>query len=571
MAEEEVLRADRIRSYVCLPVQMWGQVLGAFNLASETPNTFLPEDIGLLMQIADHISAAVWNALLYEVEQTRRKTADALIQMAKIVNSTLELDEVLKLALEQLGSVIDYDTASILLLDGPDLIVKACRGFQQPDLLVDQSINLTPNNVAYHTIQAQEVRVEADVQQLAEWDKHRTDIEGAQTIHAWIGAPLVVRGERIGILVLDSFIPAYFTDENGETAAAFADHIALAIHNARLFEDAEEQRNKLAAILTDTTDVVLVLDTNSHIWLLNPAAERLLKLRHTQVVGSPVSDLGLPELTQALAEALASEQPTTSEITALDGSVFNASIAPVHEVGWVITMQDITPLKELDRLRTEWVAAVSHDLKNPIQLVQLGATLLEMDGPLNDAQLERVAIIQRSAEQLSDLVASVLDLARLEAGPSLRLDLLNPLEPISAALSEIEHLAAKKDQILTRDVPHDLPQIMGDRALLQRALANLLGNAVKYTTFGGEITLRAESREQHLLLDVIDTGQGIPEDALPHLFDRFYRVPGTKAKGSGLGLSIVKSIVEKHGGEIEVQSAEGKGSTFTLILPLGTS
>jgi signal transduction histidine kinase len=213
---------------------------------------------------------------------------------------------------------------------------------------------------------------------------------------------------------------------------------------------------------------------------------------------------------------------------------------------------------------------VSHDLKNPIQVVQLGATLLEMDGPLNESQLDRIMIIQRSAQQLSNLVTDVLDLARLEAGPSLRLVLLNLEDVIKAALLEMEHLAAQKRQRMRSEAPADLPVLLGDQVLLTRVLTNLLSNAIKYTPDGGTITVYARADQQTVEIDVADTGPGIPAEALPHLFERFYRVPGTQGEGTGLGLSIVKSIIEKHGGSVRASSTPGRGSLFTLMLPLNT-
>ncbi|MCD4684487.1 MAG: HAMP domain-containing histidine kinase, partial [Anaerolineae bacterium] len=211
---------------------------------------------------------------------------------------------------------------------------------------------------------------------------------------------------------------------------------------------------------------------------------------------------------------------------------------------------------------------VSHDLKNPIQVIQLGVALIEMDGPLNELQLDRVMIVQRSTEQLRNLVANVLDLARLEAGPSLRPETLHLSNVAAAALAEIEHLATRKQQHLISDIVPNLPMLRGDAALLQRAIANLLSNAIKYTPQGGQITLQLTHHDAQIAIAVIDTGEGIPAEALPQLFTRFYRVPGTSAEGTGLGLSIVKSIVEKHDGKITVESTTGQGSTFTITLPL---
>lgn len=567
LPEERALLVAGFRSYICLPLTVWGQVIGAFSLAAHQPGYFREEDSGFLTQIADHVGTGVWNALLYELEQKRRRTASTLADLAKLVNSTLELDQVLGTALQQLSGLIPYDTASILLVEGENLVITACSGFENPQALLGATFRVDEGNISHRVMRSKQVRVVEDVQILPEWGHNRSDVEGYQQIHAWIGAPIIVRDQSIGLLVLDKFKIGFFTDEDGETAAAFATQIATAINNARLYHATLAQRDRLSSILNDTTDAIIVLDTANQVWMLNPAAARNLKLNHDAVIGQPVGVLSLPELESALEKVRRSRKPTRVEITRPNRS-FNASIAPVRDAGWVIVMQDITPLKELDRLRTEWVAAVSHDLKNPIQVIQLGAALLEMDGPLNELQLERVMIILRGAEQLRSLVTNVLDLARLEAGPAIRLADLNLADVIQAAFAEVEHLAQKQQQVLINGTPPDLPLLRGDATLLQRALANLLSNAIKYTPVGGTIRLHTAVNKKTVAIDVIDDGPGIPADALPHLFDRFYRVPGTLAEGTGLGLSIVKSIVEKHHGSTHVKSTEGAGSTFSILLPL---
>lgn len=729
---------DGMRSVLCLPLAMWNQTIGVFNLAARAPGAFQADDAEFFDQIADHLAGALWNALLYEIEQRRRHTAAALAQLSKIVNSTLDLDRVLKLALEQLGRVISYDSAAILLVEGPHLRFTAASGFEHPETLVGQLFRAEENNISHQVMQSQQVRVETDVQQVPEWGHHRDDLEGAHTIRAWIGVPLVVRGQSIGLLAIDKYHPGFFDEHDGETAAAFGAHIASAIHNARVYhsehrrretaaalvrlsqivgstlnldevlqraleqlaqvvsydtasimllegtnlvvaacrgfsdpaallgtvitpdevstayrvlikqqarvigdvqqapdwghmreslkevrgirswigvplivrdqgigvltidkqtpdfytEDdgetasafgtqiataiqnawfyqaAERQRDRLAAIISDATDAIVVLDEQGLVWLPNRATERYLHIRPEQVLGQPVSALGLAELDAALSQARESMEPLVTEIAGPDDRVFHASIAPMREGGWVIVMQDVTPLKELDRLRTDWVTSVTHDLKNPIQVIQLGAAMLDLDTPLSGEQRERVDLIQRSASQLSDLVTDVLDLARLEAGPALRLVPVDPAAIILAALGDVEDLARKKTQSLVVEVPDDLPHVQGDSVLLKRALGNLLGNAVKYTPPGGKVTIRAALVESTLEIEVRDDGPGILPEAQARLFDRFYRAPGTSGEGTGLGLSIVKSILEKHGGRIRVTSTPDEGSSFVIALPL---
>jgi two-component system phosphate regulon sensor histidine kinase PhoR len=301
--------------------------------------------------------------------------------------------------------------------------------------------------------------------------------------------------------------------------------------------------------------------------LFNAAAEDCLGDLAT---GQPIGNLGIDDLVAALDAARSAKGSVIHEVTTPGERTLYANVSPVHDVGWVVAMQDITSLKELDKLRTQWVAAVSHDLKNPIASVQLSAGLMEKAGPLNETQKEVLEKMQRGSERLRSLVTDVLDLARLEAGPALRLGVVNPIEVIAETISDVEALAADKGLALITDLPPDLPPVRGDAALLGQVMANLLSNAIKYTPSGGQVTVRAKPQDRMLQIEVSDTGRGIPAEALPHIFERFYRVPDSEEEieGTGLGLSIVKSIVEKHGGRVWVESEKDQGSTFAFTVPV---
>ncbi|MFL7791944.1 MAG: ATP-binding protein [Anaerolineae bacterium] len=387
-------------------------------------------------------------------------------------------------------------------------------------------------------------------------------------IKSLLSAPLSIGGRPIGALNLFSDEATDAFDEHDvHLTKIYADLAAVAIDNARLYQSVEDERHRFAAILSDTTDAIVVLDQGGQILLFNSAAEDCLG---DLAIGQPVGDLGVDDLVTALNQARSAKDSIVHEVATPGERTLYASISPVHEVGWVIVMQDITTLKELDKLRTQWVAAVSHDLKNPIAAVQLSAGLMEKAGPLNETQKEILAKMQRGSERLRSLVTDVLDLARLEAGPALRLDAVNPVAIIAETISDVEALAADKGLALMTDLPPNLPPIQGDSALLGRVMANLLSNAIKYTPSGGRVTVRAKPQGDELQIEVTDTGRGIPEDSLPYIFDRFYRVPDSEeeAEGTGLGLSIVKSIVEKHDGRIWVKSKVGQGSTFAFAVPV---
>jgi signal transduction histidine kinase len=278
----------------------------------------------------------------------------------------------------------------------------------------------------------------------------------------------------------------------------------------------------------------------------------------------------MTDLQSTLDAARSSGTPVVREIGAPGDRVLYAGVSPIQDVGWAVVMQDISPLKELDRLRTEWVAAVSHDLKNPITAMQISAGLMDRAGPLTDMQRDLLEKMQHSGERLRSLVTDVLDLARLEAGPSLRATAVRPASVVAEAMAEVESLASQKSMTLVTDLSSDLPQALGDASLLARALVNLLSNAVKYTPERGQVTVRAHPQDGELCFEIIDNGPGIRPEAQTRLFEPFYRVSDASEaiEGTGLGLNIVKTIVEKHGGRVWVESEFGVGSTFAFAVPI---
>jgi len=356
---------------------------------------------------------------------------------------------------------------------------------------------------------------------------------------------------------------------------------AWGLYQLRLFDVTPVARD---AVVESMSDGVLVLDAQGRVVDLNPAAQRVLGCTAAETIGQPVSALGMDDLTIAVgavrrhaaqrpgrvdASAATSQTPVGKEITSPGGRTLYANISPVRDAGWVVLLQDVTPLKELDQLRTEWVAAVSHDMKNPLTAIQLSTGLLEEIGPLNPEQRKLLEMTRINAMRLWSLVTDVLDLARLEAGPVVQAGPVSIPMILAEVLGEVRSIAENKKQVLITDLPPSLPLVWGNAVLLTRALSNLLNNAVKYTPVDGRITVRARPRDDVIQVEVIDTGLGISVEALPHLFDRFYRVPGDvqKVEGSGLGLSIVRAIVEKHNGRVWVESERGRGSTFGFTVP----
>jgi signal transduction histidine kinase len=236
----------------------------------------------------------------------------------------------------------------------------------------------------------------------------------------------------------------------------------------------------------------------------------------------------------------------------------------------VCVLRDVTHFKELDMMKSEFVATVSHDLRAPLTFMRGYATMLPMVGALNDKQKEFADKITLGIEQMTELIDALLDLGRIEAGVGLAREPVRFDEVISGVVETHRQPAAHKGLTLGWEAPAKLPSLSGDATLLRQAVANLMDNAIKYTPSGGSVQLRLTCEQAKFLLAVADSGLGIAPADQTHLFEKFFRVKqrgSTQVKGSGLGLAIVKSIVERHGGRVWVESRLGKGSTFYLELP----
>jgi signal transduction histidine kinase len=242
-----------------------------------------------------------------------------------------------------------------------------------------------------------------------------------------------------------------------------------------------------------------------------------------------------------------------------------------NTLGAAVLLQDVTRLRLLDQVKNNLVATASHELKTPLTSIRLAVHLLleEAVGPLTPKQMELLLDARENSERLLAMVNNLLDLARLEQG-SRQLD-LQPTRPESllrSAADSIRARAADHSIEVVLNLREGLPQIQVDTARFGSALQNLLNNALTYTDRGGRIALGAQSDGDEVELTIADTGIGIPTDALPHVFEKFFRVPGqSKGTGTGLGLAIVQEIVVAHGGTITCESHLGKGTEFRIRLP----
>jgi two-component system, NtrC family, sensor histidine kinase KinB len=337
------------------------------------------------------------------------------------------------------------------------------------------------------------------------------------------------------------------------------------------------------AAIDSLYDPVIVTDAEGCVTKLNVAAEEIFG-SEKENRGRHVGDVARDErIVGAVAEALESQRPVAGEgmssvlPLAVDGleRAFRLRTTPMrdnekHLLGAVTLLEDITHLREIDRLKSEFIATASHELRTPLTSVQMGVHLLleRAAGELTDKQVEVLSACREDCERLDKLMRDLLDLSKIEAGESKpTLEPIKTKDLINAASQELRPQVEAKGLAFRVDAPVELPKVLVDRSQVERVLANLVINAVRYTK-QGEIKISASPRGNFVAVSVSDTGAGIPHEYLPHIFDKFVQVPGAPTGGAGLGLAISRLIVEGHGGQISAQSEPQKGSTFTFTLPI---
>jgi two-component system phosphate regulon sensor histidine kinase PhoR len=342
-----------------------------------------------------------------------------------------------------------------------------------------------------------------------------------------------------------------------------------------LIKENEKEKKRLELVLEHMTDAVLIVDAPGEVLLFNRAAAFLFGSEMTQI-GRTLAEVSADhQVVQLWQYCLQTHQPGQASIPLNAGKkqVLAAAIyIPDDSQGYcVLFLQDVTQQQQLEQMRRDFISNISHELRTPLAGIKAMTETL-LDGALKDGKNAKRFIerIQIEADALSLMVGELLELARIESGKV-------PLEktqvdPGEIARSAIQRLAIQTEQAgITMDltVQPDLPAIQADPTRLQQVLINILHNAIKFTPAGGHVSVSITSDTNSVRISIADTGKGIPSSDLPRIFERFYKVDRSRSSaGTGLGLSIARHLVEGHGGSISVVSEVGKGSTFTIQLPI---
>ncbi|MFD2370027.1 two-component system histidine kinase PnpS [Brevibacillus sp. GCM10020057] len=367
-------------------------------------------------------------------------------------------------------------------------------------------------------------------------------------------------------------------DEIGQLAGAI-NFMASSLEQ-QMYEISENQQ-RLSGVLTNMTSGVIFISEQRRIMLVNPAVEKLLGMAGNEIVGKLHIEAGKSfGLSHYIDRCLDKGEKFREEVHIYypQERVLDVNFAPYINYrgearGVVVVLHDITDIRRLEKMRSDFVANVSHELRTPITSIK-GFTETLLEGAMQDEETCRnfLQIISDESERLYRMIRDILDLSRIEQKRiPLQMSQVHVQELIASAAAIMHDQAQRKQLTIELPIAGEDIWLMTDRDCLQQIVLNLLSNAVAYTPEGGTIAIHAAKEGKNVRLQVADTGIGIPGKDIPRIFERFYRVDKARSRdsgGTGLGLAIVKHLVDNLHGHISVESEEGQGTTFTVILPL---
>jgi len=500
-----------------------------------------------------------------DIIRRRNRELNLLPEIGKELSARTDIKDLanvlLKRTVETLGAI-----------QGNMIILGSENGLQQnyQVSLSDETSNakmVIPESLLKHIKESHQGLVIGNTKSDPLW---QTDLKNPAICSAVI-APLNGRKDLLGLLVLTHEQESYFNLDHLLLLQAIASQAAIAVENAGLYSNVAQEQKRLAAVLRHAAEAILMFDAHGRLILLNPAGEKLFTDFNANI-NQPLPDgHGYDALIKMLGDARASNIAKSGEILWPDKRTFVTLITPIEDGGQVAILHDVTRFKDLDQVKNEFIATASHDLKNPITTIAGFSTLLGQAGPLNEQQKDFVARIQVATQNMSELVQNMVSLAQMDLQATQKHEPVELGVLLAGITDEFTPQASAKGQSLHFN-PLGVPaQVSGDPLQLKQLFRNLVGNAIKYSPQNGSITIEAKVGKENIQVDVQDTGFGIPAADLPFIFDRFYRVRNGKnneMEGNGLGLAIVKSVIEQHEGQISVESKVGKGTSFSVSLPV---
>ena len=552
--------------FYSLPLLPGDQLVGVLVIEVAPGVVFESFDCELLDMLAENIAVVLHNTSQHKqaVEQLAASMHEMnmLQQIDRELNDTIHLPTVFDMTLDWALRFTNASAATLALYDANSDTLRTHIEYGYP---ADYTGKASTAQIAERV--AHSGRVEVVTDETVSSDERR--------FRSQMAVPVLREDRVVAVIALESRKANAFRQEHIDFVTKLANRAGVAIDNARLYDATVREREKLTHILGSIADIVVIVAPDGRILIISRSAISALNLQAgTDYTRQPFTEvIGFQPLAEFYRRAIESNDGMDEEFILPNGRVYYTRATPQPGIGCTIVMQDITPFKEMDRLKSELIATVSHDLKQPLGVMRGYLDLLQMKNEFDQSSMNFVSMIEGAIDNMRQLIDDLLDLARIESGGDLDLKpVLLPLV-LRKCIETNKPAADKKSMTVINEVATDLPLIHGEQPRLAQIFNNLIGNAIKYTPTGGTVIVQAESRGPTVRVTVQDNGLGISPEDQAHIFDRFYRVrrPETeKIDGTGLGLAIVKRLVEAHHGRIRVESELGEGTTFHVTLPVYT-
>jgi len=588
----ERLQSEGIEHIISVPLSIHGECIGSLNLGWFLEEPFKEDQIEITKEVADLLAVAIQDSWYLENELRRRHEAETLIGITAAMTSSLDMDHVLESILVHLNWVVPYNRARIFLLDGPQLNAVASRGYTDLSSETDQVYSVD-NDLVISILGSRRPLIVKDSETYPGFEKWGVE----DSTRSWMGVPLVVREKTIGFLSLDNIEVAAFGYSESELAQAIANQAAITIEHARLFAETQRllsrtrsQSAQLMQLIDLVPDGIVLLDADLRITVANQAAKVSLGQLADARVGDELHQLGNASLDQILQTG--SDISSWQEVTSLEpDAIFEVSARAVGEVAegreWLLILRNVTDvrtyegyLRTQERLATvgQLAAGIAHDFNNIMTVISLYTQLVLRMPELPEKEVQRLKTIEQQAMRASQLILQILDFSRQSVVERKPIDLLPFLRDLTRAA---EQSLPNNIELKTNFVDREY-LVEADTSRLNQAITNLIGNGLDVMPEGGTLFINLTSLTLHtngpfplpdmtagdwILLEVSDTGTGIPQKDIVRIFEPFFTTKPS-GEGTGLGLAQVYGIVKLHDGFIDAKSEIGKGTTFTIYLPV---
>ena len=590
-AVQRLVDASAPRAYLAVPIVSREETPGVLVVYFFAPHDFSPREVQLVSTLADHATLALQNARHFEETQRREREAktlsDGLVllnQAARALHRTLEVDAMLGGALKELAQAFGASGARMHLLAEDGSVGRSLGHWVSPGQPGDPGRR---GGITDYVRQTRAPLLLRDVTKHPDFVHPANIAHGVRSIAAF---PIVGQRERVlGILLLYYTAPQLFPDTETRLLTSYADQLATALENAGLYEETQTQRVRLAQIFDSTSDGIVLVSRTGEIQAANRQAGELLNFDADRVIGTRMADLlanarsSLPDYDRVFEDLAAllrdPDRGGEGEVELRrTGHTVHWTAQPTRDaagsiVGLTLTLSDVTLERQASQMKTDFVSFVTHQLRTPLAgikwMLELAAQTPEMAGEAGSY----VADARAAAERLIGLVNDLLDISRLESGKlSMTLQPTSLSKLTKGVLDDLAPLIREKGHQLTVAGAGDATEVPADPQLLRQVILNLTSNAIKYTPAGGVISIAlGRAGGATARWTITDSGIGIPKGGVARLFEKFYRADNAhtvETEGTGLGLYLVRLIVEKLDGQVWCESQEGRGSTFIFTLPV---